>query len=308
MCNSIRKIAIVFLPLIFLGGCTSTPHHTNTLIFAVNTKLALDVSAAPMGGIPGVTIGYSRQEAVWMPLLANRETKSPFKPAECNTMAITDCHFRGKYTQTLKTGETEGETAGETVEDEKTDAYSVLASFGAKLSTKASSTGGAQSTTGDAATGDSSTDSATGFALAQFFATGIAAQNLATEGGARLVTIQPTDAETTIALNKAAEAEGRLKALLGEKAYKEITEKHKKLSRSLKEKADAIIAAITNSDDDTLKTDKWITLVESSSIDDHTKAFLKKDEVLDLNVVSGYLLNEAALGRSDDIDALYSKL
>ena len=307
MCNSIRKIAISFLPLIFLGGCTSTPHHTNTLIFAVNTKLALDLSAAPIGGIPGVTIGYSRQEAVWMPLLANRVTKSPFEPAECNTMAITDCHFRGKYKQTQKTDETKGEAKGEIVDD-KTDAYSVLASFGAKLSTKASSTGGAQSTTGDAATGDSSTDSATGFALAQFFATGIAAQNLATEGGARLVTIQPTDAETTIALNKAAEAEGRLKALLGEKAYKEITEKYEKLSRSLKEKADAIIAAITNSDDDTLKTDKWITLVESSSIDDHTKAFLKKDEVLDLNVVSGYLLNEAALGRSDDIDALYSKL
>ena len=103
---------------------------------------------------------------------------------------------------------------------------------------------------------------------------------------------------------KTAETEDWLKSVLKEKAYKEITKGYVNSAGLLKGKGRAIINKIANSDG-TLNTDKWTALVESSSIDDHTKAFLKKDEILDLNVVSGYLSNKAALGRSDDIDALY---
>src|SRR5437899_4879752 len=53
------------------AGCT-TLRHNDVLIFGTDTKLAVDVSAAPTsGGAPEITIGYKRQEAVWMPLVVN---------------------------------------------------------------------------------------------------------------------------------------------------------------------------------------------------------------------------------------------
>lgn len=112
MCNRITAVKFICLfsvcMLFLVSGC-ATPRHTNTLIFGTNTKFALDVSADPSGS-PSITVGYKRQEAVWMPLLANQNIQGT--PADCKTES---CLFRG--------------TIGK-----DGDTYSVLASFGAKFS------------------------------------------------------------------------------------------------------------------------------------------------------------------------------
>jgi len=119
MCNcitAVKFICVSFIMLLFfLSGC-ATPKHSNTLIFGTNIKFALDVSADPAGS-PSVTVGYKRQEAVWMPLLANKNTEGT--PADC---ANDKCLFKGKM-----------------VNDE--DTYSVLASFGAKFSGQGDTSG-----------------------------------------------------------------------------------------------------------------------------------------------------------------------
>jgi len=97
-----------FCILFLLFGC-ATPKHSNTLIFGTNTKFALDVSADTSGS-PSVTVGYKRQEAVWMPLLANKDKEG--EPASCTE---DNCLYKGE--------------AGNNA-----DTYSVLASFGAKFS------------------------------------------------------------------------------------------------------------------------------------------------------------------------------
>ena len=75
MCNriSMRKLVWIFWVLfpLCMSGC-STPDHTNTLIFGTNTKVGLDVSCETTG-VPSISVGYKRQEAVWMPLLANKD-------------------------------------------------------------------------------------------------------------------------------------------------------------------------------------------------------------------------------------------
>jgi len=107
-----RRKTVKILPLfsvwvLFLGLGCATPKHTNTLIFGTNTKFALDVSVDPTGS-PSVTVGYRRQEMVWMPLLANKDVEGT--PAECEK---DSCLFIGT---------------------QEKDTYSVLASFGAKFS------------------------------------------------------------------------------------------------------------------------------------------------------------------------------
>ena len=121
------------ITIVALSGCASAPHN-DVLIFGTETTLALDVgTSATNGGTPNITVGYKRDEAVWMPLVANGLPLEDPPPA-------------------FKLYQGEGES------DANKDAYSVFASFGAQLEGKA----------GSAKVG-----------LAQFFATGIAAQKLA---------------------------------------------------------------------------------------------------------------------------------
>ena len=68
--SRIALIPLTGLLLITLG--CATPKHTNTLIFGTSTRVAFDVSQDPTGAV-GVTLGYKRQEAVWMPLQANEK-------------------------------------------------------------------------------------------------------------------------------------------------------------------------------------------------------------------------------------------
>ncbi len=174
----------------------------------------------------------------------------------------------------------------------KQDTYSVLASFGAKF-------GG----------GSSNTDGG----LAQFFATGIAAQNLANSGGARLVAVQSANAETTALALEAAEnskkdaekTENELKSILGVKSYDNITSEGTYTTNVLKAKNGVIVAAIIDSDGK-LNQSKWVSLVDSSTLEDNTKNQLKSFNTL--GSVSSYLTGRASLGKSDEINAIHSQL
>lgn len=136
---------------VLLSGCTSTPRHTNVLMFGTNTKLALDVSQDPATGM-GVSLGYKRQEAVWMPLLPN--VGENYLPASCETAEPKGpCpKYVGNHGNDY-------------------DTYSVLASFGFDVSGSGTAPGGVNG----------------GGKVAQFFATGLAARTLAQTGGAALV-------------------------------------------------------------------------------------------------------------------------
>jgi hypothetical protein len=135
--------------LLALAGCAA-PEHSNTLIFGTTTKVALDVSQDPTGAV-GVTLGYRRQEAVWMPLLPNQGKPNERAPAECKDKVGCPM-FVGK-------------------EGDDHDTYSVFASFGGK-----GGGGAGVAEAGARAEGQ----------IVQYFATGLAARKLA-EGGAALV-------------------------------------------------------------------------------------------------------------------------
>ena len=100
---------LIILLAVVMSGCTNKPHN-DVLLFGTNTKFALDISAPPENaGVPQLTVGYKRQEFVWMPLYVNAKV-STYVPTGAN---LTD----GKY-------------IGEEGDKDK-DTYSVLASFGA---------------------------------------------------------------------------------------------------------------------------------------------------------------------------------
>lgn len=153
------KIAGSICALMALGACANLPHN-NVLLFGTDTKVALDVSsAATQGGAPQITLGYRRAEAVWMPLVAN-VFSCPDGPnggcaVETALAEATDGPFKGKVVPVVLTGTDIAEGQGQ-------DAFSVFASFGAKFSGEAAPSA-AQASGG----------------LAQFFATGIAAQRIA---------------------------------------------------------------------------------------------------------------------------------
>ena len=238
MRDHIAKIALG-ISAIILAGC-GTPKHTNTLLFVTSTKFALDASASPTG-IPNVTVGYKREEGVWMPLLANQASGVP---ATC-TASTPGCVFQGK----------------EDADGGKTDTYSVLASFGATF-------GGGADTTTPASGAPSATAKATG-GLAQFFATGIAAQKLAESGGANLVSVQPA----AVAEARAKEAELKLETLLGPENYKKSLETGTMTSTLLDAKKHVILVSVSNNN--VLDKTKWDALVDKSSLADSEKTKLK---------------------------------
>lgn len=153
-----HRLAGAGLALTALSGCVQATRHSNTMLFGTNTTFGLKAGTAT-GNVPEVVVGYDRQEAVIMPLVANVEGKGPGnRLSPCNTaeavrvngsadFAVHPCSLVG-------------------VNGRAMDSYSVLASFGATFD--ADSTGAAGG-------------------LAQYFATGIAAQILALKGGAALV-------------------------------------------------------------------------------------------------------------------------
>jgi len=139
-----------------LGGAVAgcMPKHGDAVLFGTNTQFGIDASVDPSTTAPKVTVGYKRQEFVWMPLLANGEhsvlTEKNKKP----------------FDETLKYVGKHGNDS---------DMYSVLASFGTKYDAQAAPA-----------------DVRVGGGIAQYFATGLAARALAQAGGASLVNTQAT--------------------------------------------------------------------------------------------------------------------
>ncbi|MFW5661634.1 MAG: hypothetical protein ACOC05_09640, partial [Oceanicaulis sp.] len=142
-------------------GCESKPHN-DVLVFGTRTVVGVDVSPSPQSGAYDVALGYRREEAVWMPLLANGEKAG----------AVTNDGTEGRgeasnggpfYVGRNRTFRNVG-GSGDTVTEDRRDAYSVFASLGAEIR-------------GDARSTDGEVGAAAG--LAQFFATGAAAQALA---------------------------------------------------------------------------------------------------------------------------------
>jgi len=153
--------------------------HSNTLVFGTNTSFGLTAGTSA-ANVPSVSVGYQRQEAVVMPLVANvKDVGGVLQPCDISpAIAVGDggadtppCMLVGRRDKSL-------------------DTYSVLGSFGATF--------GASGAKGEAQGG-----------LAQYFATGLAAQLLATRGGAALVaTGEAAEASA------AAEPSGALQQLL----------------------------------------------------------------------------------------------
>jgi hypothetical protein len=224
-----RWIALTVCGLL-LAGCTiGKIQHNDVLIFGTDTKLALDVSANPTtGGTPEVTIGYKRQEAVWMPLVVNgrgisgaplqtlcvKPNGAKYDLAACDANATpanwaclnsagngylpcaaaplprqqicgNDVATRTLCSFDLETRKYVGSAEPRDGKPGGTDAYSVFASFGANI--KGSGEGGAQ------------------VGLAQFFATGIAAQRLAANSQvASALSVQPPATGVAMAAASAA--------------------------------------------------------------------------------------------------------
>lgn len=187
-----------------LVSCATDRPHNDVLIFGTSTKLALDVSAPVQNaGIPEFTLGYKRQEAVWMPLKPSDAETNRDKSARAREAAnaLTSCYQTLALTvPDLKQRRTicmgvvlpsdkyvsyaSGLNADKGGNGGEIDTYSVFASFGAS--------------------GNLSSSGASGN-LAQFFATGIAAQRLGANPGVgvALNSIAPKAIEET----KKAEAE-----------------------------------------------------------------------------------------------------
>lgn len=157
--------ALAALPL--TGGCVQMTRHSNMVVFGTNTSVGVRVGQSATS-VPEVQLGYSRQEAVVMPLVANtsgrtgRDGSDLLEPCDLTQpvtapgnapFAVHPCSLVAIYGRAL-------------------DSYSVLASFGARFSGRGS-TDGAEASVG----------------LAQYFATGMAAQMLALNGGAAVVAV-----------------------------------------------------------------------------------------------------------------------
>ncbi|WP_308911302.1 hypothetical protein [Pseudokordiimonas caeni] len=146
-CFAVAALAFV------LTGCAQMSRHSNMLVFGTNTTVGVNVGKDATQ-TPTIQIGFNRQEAALVPLLANTEVGNRDKLDPCDPVPnANDCHFRADNS-------VEGENR------KNRDSYSVLASFGA--------TAGAESNGAEVT-------------VAQYFATGVAAQLLAESGGANVV-------------------------------------------------------------------------------------------------------------------------
>ncbi len=176
-----------------LAGCAMVD-HSNTMLFGTNTNVGLQVGT-DASNVPSINVGYRRQEAVFLPLQSNYKDAAsgrfiPCGSATAHADMAQECKFLGKN----------GDSKAE-------DSYSVLASFGAQFSAKT----------------DTSQAEASG-GLAQYFATGAAAQILALKGGAAVVAVSKAAEQSA-----ATSSDSALVALVGGTAVStEMTANEKK--------------------------------------------------------------------------------
>lgn len=157
--------ALIALPA--LGGCVQMTRHSNMMIFGTNTVVGIKLGVNATS-VPEISVGFTRQEAVVLPLVAN-VSESTQEPGN-----LVPCDPRSPVTVTKVPADTRDflvhpcSLVG--VNGTAMDSYSVLASFGGKFET-ASENGSVKANGG----------------VAQYFATGVAAQTLALNGGAAVV-------------------------------------------------------------------------------------------------------------------------
>ncbi len=147
------------------GGCSQTTRHSNTMIFGTNTSLGIK-AGTDTAKIPSFLVGYDRQEVVIMPLVANTVEKNGANNK------LSPCDLKAAATEQLNSKYSVHPCSLVAVNNKMQDSYSVLASFGASF---------------DGSSG--STEAKAKGGLAQYFATGVAAQILATMGGAAVVSV-----------------------------------------------------------------------------------------------------------------------
>lgn len=182
-----KLAALIALPTL-LAGCVQATRHSNVMLFGTNTSFGINVGT-DTAQVPTIVVGYKRQEAVILPLVAN-VASTPAGSSNLNR--LEPCNLT---TQIAVTG---GKYAVHpcslvAVNGSAQDSYSVLASFGARFSASA----------------DTAAEASGG--LAQYFATGMAAQLLAQNGGASVVAV---GASATAAVENRPDAEAT-KALFG---------------------------------------------------------------------------------------------
>lgn len=163
MHSAILRFLGITLIIFLLCSCAQMTRHSNTLVFGTNTTVGIGIGTDATS-TPSIEIGIRRQEVALVPLLANTNdtdtgTQRLLGPCPLpstissenleQVLAVIDaCHFRA------------------TVGGNDRDSYSVLASFGTRA-------------TAEQGKGTVS--------IAQYFATGAAAQQLAKSGGANVI-------------------------------------------------------------------------------------------------------------------------
>jgi hypothetical protein len=161
------------LSLLLCGGCAQMTRHSNLLVFGTNTVFGVRVGTAATQ-VPSIDVGYSRQEAVLMPLVANTSA------SQSDPKTLVPCDV----SKDVKVVTGDADASGTKLADfavhpcllvatdgkQAKDSYSVPASFGANFGASAKPT----ETTAQGG-------------LAQYLATGMAAQLLALNGGAAVV-------------------------------------------------------------------------------------------------------------------------
>ncbi|KQZ61445.1 hypothetical protein ASD67_19680 [Sphingopyxis sp. Root1497] len=179
--------------------------HNDVLVFATQTKFGIDISA-PLNSatLPQINVGYNRSEAVWMPLRPNGTKGGSQTDAEQDLLAklnacdqrmlsiIDDNKNRQAFclSATLPAGKYVSMASGVQTDvggtELEIDTYSVFASFGARGGVSGSQANGG---------------------LAQIFATGIAAQRLASnpQVGQALNTQAPAAVKASADADRAAE-------------------------------------------------------------------------------------------------------
>lgn len=276
--------------LLFLGGCAlhrdKNPHN-NVLVFGTTTKFALDV-AAPVqnASIPEFTLGYKRLEAVWMPLKPNNEINSSKKNEisklignlnECMSglsdigldksqlanFCLTSILPADKYVS-ISSG-VDSQKGGSSIE---IDTYSVFASLGAKGALSFSNASGN---------------------LAQFFATGVAAQRL----GANPAVGFALNAEAPEAVLSIESKNNKLQ---------EVREKGIEQGAALADKSDKILAKFKGNKVDELKEPDWGNFKKSDSLSDGLKKQI--DTISTYPQLKAYLNGMSARGKEDDINQI----
>jgi hypothetical protein len=147
-----------------LSGC-----QANTIYFGTNTQFGIR-AGVDTKQIPEVEIGYNRQEGVMLPLAvecALKATNAPGTDATSETGGAAG--QKGKQPATAAPAGGVGRSfIGENKQGDHKDAYSVIAIFSGKAH-------------GNASAGTTNSVGA-GMGVAQYFATGVAAQLLAEQG------------------------------------------------------------------------------------------------------------------------------